>query len=135
VRDAFVVPDDNPSFELKVTGWRASITSGFHNGVARYFASASGAKNDLTLVVLRADPQLAYAGRGVGGSLAHAQIRFQAELLDTNDHVLKTWADTAVSRNTFTFGDYSGNVVGSAIEAMYEEIANGMPRLDDAAAR
>jgi hypothetical protein len=131
VLDAFVVPDDSPWFELKVTGWRASMASGFHNGLARYFAH--GEKNDLTLVVLLAEPRLAYAGRGLGGSLVHAQIRFQAELLDANNQVIKTWADTAVSRNTFSIGDYAGNGVGSAIEAMYEEIANGLPVLDAAA--
>jgi hypothetical protein len=135
VPDAFDVPDDYPSLELKLTSWRQSMTIAFRNGFARYYASPQP-KSDLVLVVLHADPHLVNAGRGpFGGTLVHVQLRFQAELLDANEHVLKTWADTVVSRNTFTTGDYAGNAVGSAIEAMYEEIANGMPHLDDAATR
>ena len=126
VPDAFEVPDDDPSFQLKVTSWRESMTIAFRNGFARYFVGTQP-QSDLVLVVLHAEPHLVNAGRSVGGSLAHVQLRFQAELLDTNQHVLKTWADTVVSRNTFTIGNYAGNALGSAVEAMYEEIANGMP--------
>jgi hypothetical protein len=56
-------------------------------------------------------------------------VRFQAELIDANGAVLKTWGDTAVSRKTFRVGDDATAPVASAVEAMFEEIANGMPRL------
>jgi hypothetical protein len=135
VKDAFEVIDEHPSLTMDVTRWRTTLETGFRHGYTQYFAPLPpGAKSDFTLVVLRADPSLVDAsGRGAyGGPRANAEVRFQAELIDAHERVLKTWGDTALARRAANSGisEELNATVASAIEAMYEEIANGMPRLD-----
>jgi hypothetical protein len=112
---------------LDVSQWRETLTNGFHNGIDGYYARVVNAA-DLTLIVKTALPALVR----VPGQAFNAQVRFQAELVDANQRIVKTWADTATSRTTG--GQYNADtLVKSAVEAMYEEIANGLPMQQAAA--
>jgi hypothetical protein len=105
---------------VTVSQWHETLTNGFRDGIGRAFAPASN-QSDLTLVLLQASLTVIV----LKGALS-AQIRFRAELLDAKQRIVKTWADTASSRTT-GFLDDAEPPVRSAVEAMYEEIANGLP--------
>jgi len=128
---------DASVLSIAVTGWRGTLENGFSNGYARYFAgSPARGATDLALVVRVA--RLAFVDLGMGRSNGYhriaAQIRFQAELIDAQQRVRKTWADTAVARTAVDVWWHNGppredmsSTTASAVEAMFEGIANGMP--------
>ncbi len=122
---------------VTITDWRTTLENGFHNGVARFFAAPpESGSTDVVLVVRAATLEFVDVGMGHsrGFHRIAAQVRFQAALIDTQQQVLKTWGDTAVARKTvevwFNNGpprDDMSSTTASAVEAMFEEIANGMP--------
>ena len=125
VPDALAVevtgPGNGTPSSLKVTQWHQTLTNAFRNSIAGFFAPKKSS-SDLTLRIVHADPSLERVGDGA----FRAHVRFQAELVDHDGKTQKTWATTSVSRISSSMSD-ADVVVRSAIEAMYEEIANGMP--------
>jgi hypothetical protein len=106
---------------LDVAQWHETLANGFRNGIARFFVQTSS-RPDLTLVIVDATPILVR----VPGPAVTAQVRFQAELVDANRKIVKTWAGTATARRVGSIYDRD-MLVGNAVEGMYEEIANGLP--------
>ena len=105
---------------VDVSQWRETLTNAFRSSIGNAFAPAPN-QADLTLVLIDATPAVVVQNHALT-----AQVRFRAELLDAKQQVVKTWADTASSRNP-GFIDDAVPPMRSAVEAMYEEIANGMP--------
>jgi hypothetical protein len=124
IQESFANPVDRgpPALQtLNVSQWRETLTNGFHSSIGRYFVPATNT-GDLTLVVELAVPTLVALPEGT----FNAQVRFQAELVAADRRIVKTWSDTVTSRRIGIEHDAS-DLVRSAVEAMYEEIANGFP--------
>jgi hypothetical protein len=111
---------------VDVSQWRETLTNGFRSSIGNAFAPASN-QADITLVLIEATPTVVVQNHALS-----AQVRFRAELLDAKQQIVKTWAGTTSSRNPGYIDD-AVSPMRSAVEAMYEEIANGMPPVVPAA--
>jgi hypothetical protein len=137
------VPQDIEGTGAEVVGWRQTLSNGFHSGFAPFF-DVSGRRNDLTLVIVEAWPQImpTELNRFGGIATAEARVRYKARLVDASGNVVKRCTGTARGMTPFfsqaTIGGDATDAIASGVAAMYEQIAkealsdvDSLPRMSD----
>lgn len=114
VKDAWQAPGEGGAAALDVSAWTTSLTTAFAVAFEQAFTIKQG-DSDLVLEVQEADVKL------VPGS--KAQVRYKAKLVDRGGKELALTSGSADSKTTCDSGGCVPAVVGSAVETMYEQIA------------
>jgi hypothetical protein len=134
VEDSYMIPKQGGIKKTNVTDWHTSLINGFKNGFSDFFIIVDDASEaDLILKLSKAEIEWAPAGTRTvvsGGSsstvVSHvrSQVTFNAQLVNKNGDILKQCANTVVSKKVaFKRKDINPNAA-SALESMYEYIAN-----------
>lgn len=129
VRDEYKVPSQSGLAPIDVKAWRTTLTAGFRNGFGGGFEIAdSRHESDLTIELIEARLEVvptAWNAEGDPVAVA-AQVRFKAQLLDASGQVLRRSARTVASKIPATDATEVSHAAGSAVEAMYEQIATDL---------
>lgn len=125
VRDTFKQPGNNTMAAFDVSGWHGTLKNGFTNGFGRFYTVVEDAP-DVTLQVEEAELSYVAAAVSADGNTAavRAQIRYQANVVDGAGTVLKRLAGTVESKQAISDPAAAVRAAESAVEGMYENIAN-----------
>jgi hypothetical protein len=118
VPDAFVIPGTGSVNPVPVSGWRATLETGFRNAFVR--PGPSGRQLEIDLAELSFSPA---AVSGQFGTVAVvAAIRFQARLLDQTGAEIAALAGTVYAREANGSPDTAGMTDNAkkAVESLYE---------------
>ncbi|MFL5347720.1 MAG: hypothetical protein ACJ8AT_23270 [Hyalangium sp.] len=109
---------------VNVTGWRETLQNGFHSGFSSAFKTNAD-RAELTLQLNEAVLSFAPTSLGRHGGIqaAEAQVRYKARLLDAQGRVLRRSTGTVSSKKSATDKEGLTTVASSAVESMYEKIA------------
>jgi hypothetical protein len=119
VADMYEIPQQSAMAGGKVSGWRSSLKTGFHNA----FPAKGGEGDKLTLVLEHVVFSVAPAAvNGMGGVVsARGQIEYRGRWT-IGDKDLLPISGTVESKKTTTTPGEANLLAQSAIESMYEEI-------------
>lgn len=123
VRDVFQVPGRSGINATNVEAWRTTLERGFKNGFRSAFKTDGG--KDLVLQIVEAELELApTAVTSSGGAVAaEAQVRYKARLVDAQGNVVRRSTGTVTSKRSTSRGAEISLIAESAVETMYEKIA------------
>jgi hypothetical protein len=123
VPDTFVIPEQNGITPVPVDQWRTTLTAGFTNGLAPFFAARPDA--DFTLKMLKADleytPVAVYAGGGAAA--VRARVTYMVQVVARNGDVVGRLKGEAISKNPWVDAGGSQRTAAEAVSQMFEEIA------------
>ena len=124
IRDAQSVQGDR-AYDTTLTAWRRTLINGYRNGLGVYFSPVHpGQPADLALDIVKAD--VAWTPRG---SRLTVQITYKAQLIDRNGKTVAVAANTVTAKHALTSDDGAeADCVNSAVESLYEDIANTLVR-------
>ncbi len=125
IRDAFKAPSGDSLPPSDVQAWRTTLERGFQNSFRSVFKAEGGSA--LVLKIVEADLMLAATAVDDGGvAAAEAQVRYKARLVDAQGNVVRRSVGTVVSKRSATSRAGVTPVVESAVESMYEKIAQDL---------
>ena len=127
VKDAWVSPRENGVGPLEVTAWTTSLSAAFATAFADAFTIKNG-DSDLVLDIQDAELKLVPGAVDANGYVVSgaAQVRFKAQLLDRTGKQVAVTAGTSKSKTTCSAMDCAPSVAISAVESMYEAIAQDL---------
>jgi hypothetical protein len=125
VRDAFKQPGSNTMAPFEMTGWRGTLKNAFKNSFGNFYAVVDDGA-DVTLQVEEAELSFVPAAVEQGGNTVaiRAQVRYRANVVDATGAVVKRLAGTVESKQAVSDRDAVGRAADSAVETMFETIAN-----------
>ena len=119
VEDAIELSSPKPIKSGTVTGWHKTLENGFQAAFAdSHRLISNGGDPELVLTIKRADPAFNMAIGGV-----RAQVTYSADLVAKNGAVMGRSARTVESKLTVAKADEARNAMQSAVETMFESIA------------
>ena len=128
VGDTFKVDNARPIRPATVHDWHQTLKNGFTNAFGDSYKIVDGPA-DLVLTIKRAEPQLvlaAYTTNGYGSMVSAAitgHITYAADLSTRDGQVVARSAGTVRAKNTAMRASAGSQVLGDAVESMYETIA------------
>lgn len=125
VRDTFQTSGDS-GIPLDVQAWRTTLERGFTNS----FGSAVKTDGEKALVLQLVEADLVLVPSVLpsitGTVAAGAEVRYKARLVDAQGNVVRRSVGTVASRRSTTNHSEVMRVVDSAVEGMYEKIAEDL---------
>jgi len=114
---------------MKITEWRTSLTHGFNNAFDEFQIVSSINDANYKIFIIKAEPfyeisEGAYDAWGsrVGGSII-VQIEYQARMIDSDGNIIKRSTSTVSSKRSTSSVNEVPLLAESAIESMFEKIA------------
>jgi hypothetical protein len=124
VQDSFEVPSRGGINKGEVEQWRETLKRGFQNGFGGAFKTDAESP-ELTLQLMEVALEFAPTAVTQNGAAAaaEAQIRYKARLVDAQGNVVRRSTGTVASKRSITRADEVTLISESAVESMYEKIA------------
>jgi len=129
IEDMYVIPENRGIKKADVEGWRNSLRAGFENAFGDYYEVKKDENEaDLILILKRAEIEFSptSVSTNVGVTSLETHLTFNAQLKGGDGKTVGRLAKTANSKGSITDPDHVTDNVESAIESMYELIAEDM---------
>ncbi len=127
VPDELKIAEGNGVRQVEVHNWRGTLAAGYTNGLRPAFPRIAGLPV-LTLELVEATPIFppAAVSSTIGVVAVSVQIRYKARLVDSAGNILKRSLGTVEAKQASANRAGLTQTVSSAVETMYEKIANDM---------
>ena len=129
IKEKFEISENRGIKKAEVEGWRKSLRAGFNNAFSDYYSINEDANNaDLVLILKRADIEFSptSVATNVGVTSLETHITFNSQLKNNKGKVIERLAKTANSKGSITDPSHVTDNVETAVESMYELIAEDM---------